>query len=325
DALKYLMRITGTEEIDAVACDLHPRFFTTRLAEELSREYSAKLFKVQHHHAHAAALAADSGVEELVCIAADGVGYGDDGTAWGGEILYCFDDQYKRLGSLTPQKMPGGDLCAIYPARMLFSILGNYYPLDYLEELFKEEYKKYFPHGEKEIQLVRRQLERDINVGITTSTGRILDSIATALHICSKRTYEGECAMKLESAAYKSSNNLDIPYRIYRYKGRYVLDTTDLLLNVMELKNTGEKIVDIAAAAQRSISRGLAEIAVRVAEDVGTDIIGGSGGVFYNEAISLTIKDYVEDRGYRFIQHKNSCAGDGSVSLGQAVIATKRL
>ncbi|MDI3483661.1 MAG: hydrogenase maturation protein HypF [Methanobacteriaceae archaeon] len=325
DALKYLMRITGTEEIDAVACDLHPRFFTTRLAEELSREYSAKLFKVQHHHAHAAALAVDSGVDELVCIAADGVGYGDDGTAWGGEILYCFDDQYKRLGSLTPQKMPGGDLCAIYPSRMLFSILGNYYPLDYLEELFKEEYKEYFPHGEKEIQLVRRQLERDINVGITTSTGRILDSIATALHICSKRTYEGECAMKLESAAYKSSNNLDIPYRIYKYDGRYVLDTTDLLLNVMELKSAGEKIVDIAAAAQRSISRGLAEIAVRVAEDVGTDIIGGSGGVFYNEAISLTIKDYVEERGYRFIQHKNSCAGDGSVSLGQAVIATKKL
>ncbi|BDH78776.1 MAG TPA: carbamoyltransferase HypF [Methanothermobacter sp.] len=325
DALKYLMRITGTEEVDAVACDLHPRFFTTRLAEELSREYSAPLFKVQHHHAHATALAVDYGVDELVCIAADGVGYGDDGTAWGGEILYCFDDQYKRLGSLAPQKMPGGDLCTIYPARMLFSILGGYYALDYLEELFKEEYGEYFPHGEKEIELVRRQLERDINVGITTSTGRILDSVATALHICSRRTYEGECAMKLESAAYKSSNSLDIPYRIDKYKGRYVLDTTDLLLKVMELKNAGERIVDIAAAAQRSLSMGLAEMAVRAAEDVGTDIIGGSGGVFYNEAISLTIKDYVEEMGYRFIQHKSSCAGDGSVSLGQAVIASRRL
>lgn len=168
-------------------------------------------------------------------------------------------------------------------------------------------------------------MERDINVGITTSTGRILDSVATALHICSRRTYEGECAMKLESAAYKSSNSLDIPYRIDKYKGRYVLDTTDLLLKVMELKNAGERIVDIAAAAQRSLSMGLAEMAVRAAEDVGTDIIGGSGGVFYNEAISLTIKDYVEEMGYRFIQHKSSCAGDGSVSLGQAVIASRRL
>lgn len=108
DALKYLMRITGTEEVDAVACDLHPRFFTTRLAEELSREYSAPLFKVQHHHAHATALAVDYGVDELVCIAADGVGYGDDGTAWGGEILYCFDDQYKRLGSLAPRRCQAG-------------------------------------------------------------------------------------------------------------------------------------------------------------------------------------------------------------------------
>ncbi|BAW31981.1 MAG TPA: carbamoyltransferase HypF [Methanothermobacter sp.] len=325
DALRYLMKITGTEEVDAVACDLHPRFFTTKLAEELSREYSAEIFKVQHHHAHAAALAVDSGVDELVCIGADGVGYGDDGTAWGGEILYCFDDKYERLGSLVPQKMPGGDLCAIYPARMLFSILEGYYSLDYLEELFKDEYRDYFPHGEKEIELVRRQLERDINVGITTSTGRVLDSVAAALHICSKRTYEGECAMKLESAAYKSTDNLEIPYRIREYEGRYVLDTTDLLGKVMELKSDGVRMVDIAAAAQRSISEGLAEMAVRVAEDLGVDVIGGSGGVFYNEAISLTIKGYVEGYGYRFVQHQNSCAGDGSVALGQAAIATRRL
>jgi hydrogenase maturation protein HypF len=65
----------------------------------------------------------------------------------------------------------------------------------------------------------------------------------------------------------------------------------------------------------------LAELAIRTADKTGVDIIGGSGGVFYNEAISMDIKNWVESAGYRFIQHKNSCAGDGSVSMGQAAVA----
>ncbi len=324
DALKHLIKITGVDDIDVIVCDLHPRFFTTRFAKELSEEYSADLLQVQHHHAHAAALSIDGGVEEFVCIAADGVGYGDDGTAWGGEILYCFDDQYARLGSLMPQKMPGGDICATYPARMLLSILKERYELEYLENLFLEDYKDYFPYGEREINLVMKQLENNVNVSITTSTGRVLDSIAAALFICGKRTYEGECAMKLESAAYRSSSDIGIPFRIKRYDGRYVVDTSYLLEEVMALKESGEDIFDIAAAAQRSLSMGLAEVAVRVAEDVGVNVIGGSGGVFYNEDISLTIKNYVEEEGYEFIQHKNSCAGDGAVCLGQAVVAAKK-
>lgn len=35
----------------------------------------------------------------------------------------------------------------------------------------------------------------------------------------------------------------------------------------------------------------------------------------------MTIKNVVENAGFRFLQHRNSCAGDGSVSLGQAVVA----
>ena len=60
------------------------------------------LIQVQHHHAHAAALMAEHGLEEAVTVVCDGYGYGTDGEAWGGEILFCTRDsaKFKRLGHL---------------------------------------------------------------------------------------------------------------------------------------------------------------------------------------------------------------------------------
>ena len=325
EAINYMMNITQTDFLDVIACDMHPQFFTTQLARKLSNEYSCPVFPVQHHHAHGGALCLDVGVSEMILIAADGVGYGEDGTAWGGEILHIdLEDEnanYERVGSLIPQKMAGGDLCTKYPARMIISMLQDHYESDELRNLMIKNYLDYFPHGQDEIDLVIKQLERDFNVGITTSTGRVLDAIAAALHICGERTYEGECAMKLESRAYRGMESFVIPFEIKKYDGRNVLDTSLILKEVMDKLNSGKKIADIALAAQKSLSRGLGELAIKAAERKGIDTIGGSGGVFYNEAISLIIKEYVEDRGYNFVQHQNSCAGDGSVSLGQAAIA----
>lgn len=323
DAVDYLMGITGTEDVDVIACDLHPQFLTTSYAEELASRFSAEVLRVQHHHAHALALMLDAGVDECICIAADGVGYGDDGTSWGGEILHCHGSDYERLGSLMPQRMPGGDLATRYPARMLLSMLRGRYEGD-LQELFSERYSDYFPHGEREIGVVMRQLESGLNTGISTGTGRVLDAISAALRICGVRTYEGECAMKLESEAFMASGKLNMPFEVKEKGGRYILDTSAILLDVMELIDRGEDRSEIAHAAQKAVAEGLAEMAVLAADDAGVKCIGGTGGVFYNEAISLTVRDYVTERGYRFIQHRNSCAGDGSVSLGQAVAVALR-
>ena len=323
DAVDYLMGITGTEDVDVIACDLHPQFLTTSYAEELASRFSAEVLRVQHHHAHALALMLDAGVDECICIAADGVGYGDDGTSWGGEILHCHGSDYERLGSLMPQRMPGGDLATRYPARMLLSMLMGRYEGD-LQELFSERYSDYFPHGEREIGVVMRQLESGLNTGISTGTGRVLDAISAALRICGVRTYEGECAMKLESEAFRASGKLSMPFEVKEKGGRYILDTSAILLDVMELIDRGEDRAEIAHAAQKAVAEGLAEMAVLAADDAGVKCIGGTGGVFYNEAISLAVRDYVTERGYRFIQHRNSCAGDGSVSLGQAVAVALR-
>lgn len=322
DAVEHMKQITRTESFDTIACDLHPMFFTTKLAIDLAEKYGSNLLKVQHHHAHAAALCVDNNIDELVCIAADGVGYGDDGTSWGGEILLSYGSSYERMASLKPQRMVGGDLTTRYPARMVMSILHNQMDEEELLELMKTHYLKYFKHGEKEVDLIAKQLKNDFNTSITTSTGRILDAISAALGICGERTYEGECAMKLESSAYNGKDTIDIPYEIERIKGMDTLNTTKILASALEMKQDGVRIENIARAAQKSIALGLASLAVDAAESAGVKVIGGSGGVFYNEAISITVSEAVKSEGYKFVQHRNSCAGDGSVSMGQAAIAS---
>jgi hydrogenase maturation protein HypF len=324
NAMEHMMNITRTNDFDVIACDLHPMFFTTKLAEEMGDKFDAEILRVQHHHAHAAALCVDNHVDEVICIAADGVGYGDDGTAWGGEILHTQGDSYNRVASLIPQQLVGGDLTTKYPARMVMSMLFGSMDVDDLSELMKTSYLHQFKHGEREVDLVIKQLENGFNTNITTSTGRVLDAISSCLGICGKRTYEGEPAMKLESAAYYSKNCVDIPYEIEKdiTNNMEYLNTSKILLKCVEMKQKGENINSIAFGAQRAVALGLAELAINAAEKTGVDTIGATGGVFYNEAISVTVRDRVMSEGYKFIQHKNTCAGDGSVSMGQTAIAS---
>ena len=349
EAIKHMMRITKTDGFDAIACDMHPQFFTTKLAKELAEEYDCPLIPVQHHHAHGISLLNDhynneNNLNEMIIIAADGVGYGSDGNSWGGEILYTNIGNFERTASLMPQKMPGGDLCTKFPVRMLAAILANpnsdyeseKYTEDYIKELLNKDYINSFQHGAIEIKSLFRQMETNLNVGINTSTGRILDSVSTALHICDKRTYEGEASMKLESYAYdyKGKDALeDFPIIIkdYEYeedgelKTRKILDTTAILRYIVDKIEEGENLNKIAVAGQKAVSVGLAKLAIESAKERGIKTIGATGGVFYNEAITSYIKNGVEEEGFEFIQHINSCPGDGSVSLGQAIVAGIKL
>ena len=126
--------------------------------------------------------------------------------------------------------------------------------------------------------------------------------------------------MKLESCAYYSTTDLEIPYIIENN----TLNTTEILRDVVRLYQNGAKKADIARAGQIAIAKGLSELAIISADKKKLNSIGATGGVFYNEAITDTVKNFIENNGYDFIQHKNTCAGDGSVSLGQAIIAKKK-
>jgi len=310
EASDHLIRLTNSK-VEVVACDLHPRFATTKLAHDLANGVGCSIIQVQHHHAHAAALMAEHDISGMVCIVCDGYGYGADGSAWGGEVLYCDLDGFRRIGHLEEQPMVGGDLATLYPLRMAAGILHR--SMDVGEWLLSLSDR--FPHGEKETEIVVKRLEKGSTLK-TSSCGRVLDAVSAILGICYARTYEGEPAMKLESAAVKGRDVLNVAPRL---RGN-VVETTPLVYKIFEEKDE-KSVADLACSAQSYVARSLAQLALEQAEQLGVGTVGFSGGVAYNEHITRTIRRVVERSGLRFVVHDLVPPGDGGVSFGQAVVA----
>ncbi|NWG10350.1 carbamoyltransferase HypF [Candidatus Bathyarchaeota archaeon] len=311
NAAKHLIQLTHSKA-EAVVCDLHPKFTTTTLAQELAEENDWQLFQVQHHYAHAAALMAEHNVEEIVGVCCDGYGYGVDGEAWGGEIIVGTRKPYefKRVAHLEKQPLIGGDLATRYPLRVAAGILHK--KAGVADWLLQN--KRHFPHGEKEVQIILQQLEKGNNIIKTTSCGRVLDAIAAVLGICYERTYEGEPAMKLESAAIKGKDVLKLKPVM---KGD-VLNTSEMIMEIF--KNTQElPWADLAYSAHVYLAKGLAELAIERALKNKIKTIGFTGGVACNQIMALAMRKIVESAGVRFLVHRAVPPGDGGLSFGQAV------
>ncbi len=324
-AVEQLIHLLNLDSVDIVVHDLHPNYATTRIAPRMAKKLGARTLAVQHHHAHLVALMAECGLSEFVGIAADGVGYGSDGTIWGGEVMLADLNSFKRVGGLMSQRMPGGDLAAIFPARMVAGILWQQLGREELERVLDEFCASSFRRGKREVDIVIRQLERDLNVFQTSSCGRVLDAIACLLGICDERTYEGEPAIKLEAAANKgNAGEARLEPVIEKVDGMVVVNTSRLLVDVLDALRARVSRRHIAAAAQRVIARGLASVAIDAASSKGIEVVGGSGGVFYNRAITAAVRREVEKAGLRFVQHELLPPGDGGISVGQAIIAVQR-
>jgi len=313
NATKHLTHLTNSK-VEAVACDLHPKFTTTKLAHDLAKKNDWQLIQVQHHYAHIAALMAEHGAKEIIGICCDGYGYGVDGEAWGGEILLCTQETsgFKRLAHLQKQPLIGGDIATRYPLRVAAGILHKQLNI----ENWLLQNQKHFPYGEKEIQIILHQLEKENNTFKTTSCGRVLDAVAAILGVCYERTYEGEPAMKLESIAIKGKNVLKLEPKI---KGN-ILDTTQMLLEVFENRQKNSK-ADLAYSAHTYLAKGLAKLAIEKTLENDVKTLGFSGGAACNEILALTIQKTVEASGFKFLVHETNPPGDGGLSLGQAFVA----
>lgn len=288
---------------EIIACDMHPEYNTTHLAEELSRKYGARLERIQHHKAHVAGVAAEHGIENYIGIAMDGTGYGDDGKIWGGEVFdVSSGTKFKRAGHLEEQLMIGGDSSTIYPKKMLFGILSKM--------MDEDDLVKYGLFDEKESRIYMNILDSGFNVISTTSSGRILDAVSALLGLCDRRTYDGRPAMLLESAATRA---LDFEPVIAKRGGEMILETTPLfefLLEKLDIQKKGE----LAATAQMYLAKGLFMIAKYIADSEGKRIVF-SGGVAYNRMIC----EFMAKNGV--LLNKEIPAGDGGLCYGQAYLA----
>ncbi|OGD47156.1 carbamoyltransferase HypF [Candidatus Bathyarchaeota archaeon RBG_13_46_16b] len=312
NTIEHLARLTNSK-IEAVACDLQPKFTTTKLAHQLAEENNWQLVQVQHHHAHIAALMAEHNIKEMMGICCDGYGYGTDGEAWGGEILLCTEETegFKRLAHLEKQPLAGGDLATRYPLRVAAGILSKRMKI---EDWLLENAQR-FPYGKKETLILVDQLRKGFGVSETTSCGRVLDAIAAILGICYERTYEGEPAMKLESAAIDGKDVLSLEPTIENG----ILETTQMVYEVFANREKYSK-TDLAYSAHAYLARGLATLAIEnvVKNDVKT--IGFSGGAACNGILASIMRKTVKNAGLQFVVHSAVPSGDGGVSFGQAVV-----
>lgn len=301
-----LISMSGVD-VSVIAHDYHPTLRSTRLAADLGETYA-----VQHHHAHIASLIGEGAPSDLFGIAIDGIGYGYDGTIWGGEV---FAPTLERIGGLMPVAMPGGDLATRYPVRMVAGILHDMYKGHELVAKLAT-----LGLSELESSILLEQIERKVNVPMTSSTGRVLDAVSSILGVCQKRTYDGEPAMTLEGVAHYGHDDVPLPLETETYQGRQVLDTRPFLAEVLHAREKGKSTKNIAASAQTALARGIATIAAEAAEATGVKNIGLSGGVAYNKAIVKTVLEVCNQHDIILFTNTKVPRGDGGISFGQAVL-----
>jgi hydrogenase maturation protein HypF len=299
---------------DAIAHDRHPSFRTTAAAQRRAEATNARTIPVQHHHAHAAGLLAETGRDRAIVVAADGTGYGPDGVVRGGEVLASTLADSDRVGGVSEFRLPGGERAVERPARTLGALLPDARAVDHLRS-----------HGfdAAEASVVCEQAERGVNSPPTTSAGRFLDAVAALVGAASERTYRGEPALRLEALATRGEPvAVDPPVD---WAGPEPVFRADRAVERLADLAAERPAADVAATAQRLLADGLAAIAVDAARNRGVDAVGFTGGVVFNDAVSRRLRTVVEAADLTFLGHETVPPGDAGLAYGQAVAASARL
>ncbi|MGC9669773.1 carbamoyltransferase HypF [Planosporangium sp. 12N6] len=302
-----------------IAHDLHPGYLSTAYA----RRQPARRIPVQHHHAHVAAVAAEHGLTaEFLGVAYDGLGMGDDGTLWGGEILHASYTGYRRLGRFARAPLPGGAAAVRQPARMALAYLyaaedlGGPRPdpalaADLLGRL-----------DAREAAVVRRMIDREVNSPPASSCGRLFDAVASLLGLCDQATYEGEAAVRLEAAAAPGPGIPALPWRLVHREGLTVYDPTPTLRAILESDRPAGWV---AAAFQTTLVEVTCALVDDAAKRTGVRAVCLGGGVFANRRLTTGLLDQLGRMGFEAYTGEQVPVNDGGISYGQAAIAAARL
>jgi hydrogenase maturation protein HypF len=300
----------------AVAHDLHPDFFSTRLALRLAAELGVPAIGVQHHHAHIAAICAEHGVTAPVLgLALDGVGHGEDdgfttGNIWGGELLRVDAGGYARLGHLRPLPLPGGDRAAREPWRMAAAALHLLGRGGELGARFA---------AQPAAPIVADLLARRLHSPLTTSAGRWFDAAAGLLGLRDVMAYEGQAAMLLEAAA-RAHGAVSADRALYRIDGA-MLDLLPLAGRLADERDAGRG----AALFHATLAAALADWVRQAAADTGLATVALGGGVFLNRILSQQLVQRLTACGLTVLQARQAPVNDGGLALGQAWAAMQRL
>lgn len=308
---RFAATVEGVQELygvraEAIAHDVHPGYAASRWAARQSRPCLA----AQHHAAHASALYAEvwqakgDAPGEMLVLAWDGLGYGADGVLWGGEALLGRPGCWRRVASLRPFRLPGGERAAREPWR---SALGMAWTAGL-------DWDGLVPEG-IDLPLLREAARRGLNAPSTSSMGRLFDGAAALLGLCGTAGYEGAAAMRLEAVAGQASLAMARPLAWQEdAEGLLRLDWTPLL---PMLQDALRPVADRAATFHAS----LAHAALDLARRLEAPALGLAGGVMHNRLLVELIHAGAVAEGLAVLLPVVVPANDAGLAFGQLVEA----
>ena len=305
-----LMRI----EPDLLVHDLHPDYPGTRYA---LGQKELPTIGIQHHHAHAVSCMAEHGLDgPVIGLTLDGNGYGPDHTVWGGEVLLADYHRYERLAHLSTVEMPGGDAAIQEPWRMAVSHLYRAYGPEYKDlnlPILQD-------HADK-IAVIEQMIEKSINSPLTSSCGRLFDSVAALLGLRHTVSYEGQAAAELEMLLEpENTDSSSYPFEVIKAEGSpLLLPVKPIIIGLVNdlLENIPPKHIS------RRFHNTLTALFTRVCQEIrdqnNINSVVLSGGVFQNLNLLRQVKTSLEVLSFDVYAHEQVPTNDGGLSLGQAV------
>jgi hydrogenase maturation protein HypF len=293
-------------EPEIAVVDKHPGYFSSRYGRELG----LPVVEVQHHHAHIASVMAEYALEgDVVGLALDGAGYGDDGTIWGGEILLASYSSFSRRGYFKPMRLPGGDAAAREPWRVAVGVLLGLFG----EDIPHPEFVKNI--GERRIRHIVSMIAADINCPLSSGAGRLFDAAASILNVCHENTFEGQAPIKLEEIADRSERGL-FDYGIGE-NGE--IDFEPMMRQITEHAAGKKNVGATSAMFHNTIAAALADSCRKLRKE--SNKVCLSGGVFQNKFLLKRLVPLLEKAGLKVFLPKKIPVNDGGLSIGQIAVS----
>jgi hydrogenase maturation protein HypF len=292
-------------EAETLVTDLNPGYAGSRWAGR----QALPVLRVQHHAAHASALAGEHpDIRRWLVFAWDGVGLGPDGTLWGGEALTGAPGAWQRSGSFRTFRLTGGDKAGREPWR---SATGLAWALGL----------DWSPPGiDAPVQLARSAWRRQLNTHETSAVGRLFDAAACLVLGRTEGSFEGQGPMELEHLAATKREGLSLPLA-KDPEGVWRSDWAPLWAL---LTDSGQCPEERAGLFHASLARALVDQALAIQSEQSFDMIGLTGGVFQNRLLCGQIEDLLVKKSLPLRVHSQVPANDGGLSFGQLVEAGAR-
>ncbi len=304
-----------------LAHDAHPDMLSTRYALERAEREGLPTFGVQHHHAHAAALMAEHGLDgerPVIGVIFDGVGYGTDGAVWGGEFLVADYAGFQRSTHLAYAPLPGGDMAVREPWRYALAWLAQ-------AGIAWESDLPPVQHGQiqnvqgiEALSVLQQQLARGINCPQTSSMGRLFDAVSALVGVRQQVNYEGQAAIELEALAGEQRGRAD-GYE-FDIQGEEIDPAPMLKALVADLRQGLSRSL-MAARFHAGVARMVLDVCRRLRDETGLYEVGLSGGVWQNLTLLQETRRLLLEADFTVYIHRRVPANDGGLALGQALIA----